>query len=296
MKKYLLFIIIILLTSFSACNYFESDNPSGITKVDINITNLKPLADSLVYVGWVTSNADSSFKLFESNVDQSGVIIQSFTNDFGGLHKAQQFRITVEELPDSGTITSPGGPVLLAGRFTLGSARLRAGEGVNFSSASGVYSITTPTDNSDNDLSGIWFVNSASDPEAGLNLPLLHEDWVYEGLIILNDDTLSTGVFTDPESADESSPYSGPEPGFQFPGEDFLLNPPAGFTFPLDLSNAKVLVTLDYTGAANVPSYLTVLFEGTVPAGVQSNSTHQLVNTNADVPQGMVSITVDIVE
>lgn len=296
MKKYLLLFLISLALSFTACEYFESDNPSGVSKIDINITNLKPLADSLVYVGWVSTNADSSFKIFESNVDQIGVISQSLTHDFGGLHKAQQFIVTVEELPDSGTITEPNGAVIISGRFTLGSSRVRIGEGDEFSNASGVYTVTTPTDTLDNNLSGIWFVGSASDPEGGLNIPALHEDWIYEGLIIINDDTLSTGTFTDPQSPDESSEYSGTASAFPFPGEDFLLNPPAGFTFPLDLSNAKVLVTIDFTGADNIPSYYSVLFEGTVPAGVQANSSHQLVYTDPPIPQGMVSITVDVVE
>jgi hypothetical protein len=293
MKKYLLFTFISLFVSFNACNYFESDNPTGISKIDVRLTNLKPLADSLVYVGWITTNADSSFKIFESNVDQSGVITVSTTNNFGGLHKAQQFRITVEEIPNSGSIISPGSRVVLSGRFTLGAAQLKAGDGINFSSSSGVYTITTPTDTVDNDLSGIWFVNSESPPEAGLNLPVLHNGWTYEGLV---NDTISTGKFTDPGAADEFSGFSGATPGFPFPGEDFLLNPPPGLTFPLDLANAKVEIVLNYEGAGNLLSYSFVLFEATVPAGVQANTTHQLQKIDAQVPSGLVSITVDIVE
>jgi len=38
------------------------------------------------------------------------------------------------------------------------------------------------------------------------------------------------------------------------------------------------------------------LFEGTVPAGVQANSTHQLQRVDAQLPSGVVSIKVDLVE
>ena len=296
MKKLLQFIIIILISSFSACNYFESDNPSGISQIDLSISNLKPLADTLVYVGWVTTNSDSSFKIFESNVGQSGNITVTVNNDFAGLHDAQQFRVTVEEIPDTGSITKPGSTVILSGRFTLGSAQLKVGDGTNIPAAAGVYTITTPTDNSDNDLSGVWFVNSPSGTEAGLNLPVLNAGWVYEGLVIINNDTLSTGTFTDPEAADDFSGYSGSVPGYPFPGEDFLMNPPPGITFPLDLSNAKVIVTLAYKSNIYPLSFSYVILEGTVPAGVQANTTHTLQSSGAQVPSGVVSIKVDIVE
>jgi hypothetical protein len=297
MKKYLLFTFISLFVSFNACNYFESDNPTGISKIDVRLTNLKPLADSLVYVGWITTNADSSFKIFESNVDQSGVITVTTTNNFGGLHKAQQFRITVEELPDSGSITSPGNRVVLSGRFTLGQARLNLGEEVDFNSANGVFSITTPTDSFDNNLSGVWFVDSlsrAGGPIAGLNLPLLYDGWTYEGLVLVNSDTLSIGTFSNPETADDSSKYNGSGTGFPFPGEDFLLNPPPGLTFPLDLSSAQVIVTFKLN--IKNSTFATKLLEATVPAGVQANTTHPLQRIDAQVPSGLVSITVDIVE
>jgi len=296
MKKSLLFIIITLIISFSACNYFESDNPSGISQIELNISNLKPLADTLVYAGWITTNSDSSFRIFESNVNQSGVITVSTTNEFGGLQKAQQFKVTVEKagIPDS--LATPGSTVILSGRFTLGAAQLKTGDGVNFSSSSGAYTITTPTDTLDNNLSGVWFTGLSDGSVAGLNLPVLHEGWTYEGWVVLNNDTLSTGKFTDPEAADDFSGYSGSAPGFPFPGEDFLVNPPAGLTFPVDLSNAKVMVTLEFISNNLTPPFLFTIFEGTVPAGVQGNSTHAFQRLDAQVPSGVVSIEVDLVE
>ena len=300
MKKNLLIFFITLFISFSACNYFESDNPTGITQIELNISNLKPLPDSLVYVGWITTNADSSIKIFERNVDQSGIISVSTTNDFNGLQKAQQFKVTVEEIPDTGSITNPGSTVILSGRFTLGSASLKVGEGGSIPSSSGVYTITTPTDTLDNDLSGIWFTGDIiminDGTSVGLNLPVLHQGWIYEGLIIINDDTLSTGTFSDPEAPDDFSGYSGATSGYPFPGEDFLVNPPSGLTFPLNLSNASVVVTLGYASNAYPISFSYVILQSIIPADVQANSTHTLTRTDAQIPTGLVSIEVDIVE
>jgi hypothetical protein len=298
MKKYLLLAFFSLLLSFSACNYFESDNPTGVTNIELNISNLKTLPDSLIYVGWILSNSDSSIKVFESNADANGVIRVSTTNDFNGLHKAQRFWITVEKalaIPDS--LPNSGSSVVLEGRFTLGSANLQVGIGKSISSSTGSFSITTPTDTLDNDLSGVWFADSLmreGGPLAGFNLPVLNTGWFYEGIVLINNDTLSTGEFTDPDAADEFSGYSGTAAGLPFPGEDFLFNPKPGFTFPLDLSNAQVKILLRYESP--LTSYLFELFEGTIPAGVQANTTHQLQKIDAPVPTGVVSIKVDIVE
>jgi hypothetical protein len=43
-------------------------------------------------------------------------------------------------------------------------------------------------------------------------------------------------------------------------------------------------------------TFATKLMEATVPAGVQANTTHPLQRIDAQVPSGLVSITVDIVE
>ena len=59
--------------------------------------------------------------------------------------------------------------------------------------------------------------------------------WKYEGWAVINGIPVSTGTFTNISDFDEADPYSSTMPGPPFPGEDFLINAPAGLTFPTDI-------------------------------------------------------------
>ena len=83
----------------------------------------------------------------------------------------------------------------------------------------------------------------------------------------------------------------GEEPPPDFPGEDFLVNAPAGLVFPADLGGARLLLTLEATvGDTSVdPSQLVVL-EAILPASVTGGEIIELTNQTANFPVGTAAI------
>lgn len=107
--------------------------------------------------------------------------------------------------------------------------------------------MATPTDGTgtpENERSGVWWT---SIPRAqSLLLPQLSEGWIYEGWQVIDEIAVTTGTlvsqFGNPDSA---VPYSGPQSGPPFPGEDFLVNAPDGLESPLDLRGSDVVITIE---------------------------------------------------
>jgi hypothetical protein len=139
-----------------------------------------------------------------------------------------------------------------------------------FGEASGLYLIGTFSDGNyrelgqpiENEFSGIWFVDMVEANEVGeepdiivnevydvgLSLPELPDTgYTYEGWVALdNGDTLSTGKFRFPEFQDYDNSHATPGAIINFPGEDFLVNPPEGVEFPVNLLQGGVaFVTLE---------------------------------------------------
>jgi len=108
---------------------------------------------------------------------------------------------------------------------------------------------TTPTDadtSHDNELSGIWFANPPDLTSPGLDsLPSLPSGWIFEGWAKHGSVLLSMGKFGARSGPDlAKNYYSGTGPAF--PGEDFLINAPAGITFPFQFSEGDtVMVSLE---------------------------------------------------
>ena len=116
--------------------------------------------------------------------------------------------------------------------------------GTDFSEASGVYILGTPSDgDGNNELSGIWFIDLPT--AQGLDLPELPEGWTYEGWLVIDGVAVSTGRFTDPGAADDFAGYSGDQGFPPFPGEDFVTNAPEGLEFPTDLTQATVVISVE---------------------------------------------------
>jgi hypothetical protein len=96
------------------------------------------------------------------------------------------------------------------------------------------FTLVTPTDDVvENDTSGVWFIRGVTTYQQGLDLGEAPTGWLYESWVWHDGIWLSMGKFADPAEGDDFSGYSetiNPPPGF--PGEDFLINPPAGTTFP----------------------------------------------------------------
>jgi len=137
------------------------------------------------------------------------------------------------------------------------------------------FTMATPTDNNSlvNEKSGIWF-GDVIENEPKLFMPQAPNGWAYEGWAIHEGRTLTTGRFKNPQNADLFSGFSDVQSaGLDFPGEDFLKNPPVavfpGLVFPINMGGQEVKITLepdvngvDPTGAGPFPA---VIFSAEIP-------------------------------
>lgn len=303
MKRLFTLLIAAAILSFAGCEYFENSDTLNISSFEVNLSGLPTLPSSLTYVGWFDGDDIPATYLFDKDADANGNIF--YSNDqtpLKILDSAQIFYITIESKADIGSPNfRPSSRIILQGRFTKGAANLWISENADkYSIARAKYSLDTPTDNpAANDFSGLWFVDSvdAGTPAAGLDLPVLYGGWIYEGWIQVNGNYLSTGRFSNPAAADLFSGFSGASAGYPFPGEDFLNNAPSGFTFPLDLRGAKVLISLerrsgDLTGTA--PNI--ILYSADIPANAVNKKSYDLNFTNNTLPHGYAVIKVDLLE
>lgn len=208
------------------------------------------------------------------------------------LTEADMIVITIE--PEGDTDDIPSGVVLLAGSVNGNQASLAFP--VDLSGVAGTYILATPTNGPETDeLSGIWFL-ALPGPSASLILPALPAGWVYEGWVVNMGTPLTSGRFLTPEGADDFNGYSGSEPSPPFPGEDYLLNPPQGVSFPLNLADGASLAVIsvepdlngnDPTGPA--PFQIKPLV-GEIPAGAQDHANLPMGANLGSVPSGMASI------
>lgn len=161
----------------------------------------------------------------------------------------------------------------------------------DFATATGDYILATPTNSDNNDeLSGVWWLDPSAGPGAALNLPTLPKGWAYEGWAVIDGTPVSTGIFTSVTGADDQARYSGPVDGPPFPGEDFLLNSPTRLTFPTDLTEAAIVISVEpVPDNSNAPFLLKPLV-GTVPTGATDRTLYN-VNNNASAtnPTGTVT-------
>jgi hypothetical protein len=101
------------------------------------------------------------------------------------------------------------------------------------------------------------------------------------------------GKFFLPNAADSTATYSGPLGSPPFPGEDFLQAAPAGLTFPMDLSGASVLVTMEpWAGwdlERDAPFFLKLL-EFDIPEGVTPETLFEMTSRVNELPTGTATI------
>ncbi len=127
-------------------------------------------------------NVNSSGELVDLN---GGLIAGGESRAPVDLSRATAVVITIE--PDGDIDAIPADTHYFSGSVTNGSADLTVGHGAalgsDFSNASGVYILATPTDWPDtNENSGLWFLDlSSGSPAQGLQLPMLPPGWEYEG-------------------------------------------------------------------------------------------------------------------
>lgn len=312
--------VLVALTIFGAVGC-DDDNPieSGVYDViALQPVRLPTLKTGLVYEGWVARlDEDSNWvdqqsfgKFFWDEHDyfflspqDTNARIDSVFEISGDAFTYDIVAITLESYPVDDDPDMPSPTVVASSpidptQFTV--LRFPA----DFSEGSGMFTIGTFSDGRwtsmgqprSNEQSGIWFMDFESNVisgdtvetySRGLELPELPDTgYTYEGWVLLNSgDTLSTGKFLFANFQDYANPYmkSGTIPNF--PGEDFLINPPAGVTFPVNLlvgGHAIISIEPNPDNDLQKPSNFIVL-RGALPvtAAVVRNGTYTMANVAA---------------
>lgn len=228
----------------------SSDDDSGPTtqNLTLNLNGLEDLGADFVYEGWViVSGQPVSTGTF--TVDGTGALsATSFAVDASQLSSATAFVLSIE--PANDTDPAPADTKILQGDFAGDSASVNTGIVGDFSNASGEFFLRTPTDemgtNNGNDENGVWFGTPGMPPTPNFELPTLPDGWAYEGWVVGDTGPLTTGTFTAFNAVDDAAPFSGTsQSGPPVPGEDFFMNAPAGETFPLDIRNRTVVISVE---------------------------------------------------
>jgi hypothetical protein len=286
--------IIALITALflAGCSDDDDNNPGtpNGNVLTLNLTGLENLGANYQYEGWImVDGSPKTTGVFD--VDDNGNLgKKQFTINADDLSKATAFILTIEPKPDNDPM--PSDVHLVAGDFSGATASLNAGHmaalGNNFMNSSGKYILATPTDGMNtNEKSGIWFLdNSSGSPAAGLNLPQLPNGWVYEGWAVINGNPVTTGKFTSVSAADQDAPFSGSMPGPPFPGEDFLMNAPAGLTFPTDLAGGMGVISIEPVPDNDPKPFLLKPLAGQIPADAMDHTVYNLNQNLSSFPTG----------
>jgi hypothetical protein len=204
--------------------------------------------------------------------------------------RADMIVVTIEPVPDPDA--GPSGVAILAGEPGRHLAALRFP--IDLRRVAGSFILATPTDDDpDNGTAGVWFLDPAGGPGPALTLPAPPTGWVFEGWGVTQDTPLTTGRFTSVTGPDLASPFSGPNPGPPFPGEDFVARLPAGVVPPVNLADGRSMVVVtvepdiggeDPTGAG--PFSIKPLVAG-VPAGASPGASLRLRRDLSTVPKAI---------
>ena len=277
--------------------------PHERNAVTYSLTGIRvPSPDQYHLEGWAIFE-DGYISTGKFIVDSSGVMrdLTGAQKDTffvpADLSQALRFEISIEPQGDTDNLTS--GIILLSGPLVANSSRLSFP--VNFTEATGTYILATPSNGPDtNENSGIWFLQLPEPPTAGLNLPNLPNGWVYEGWVFHNDIPITTGRFSDPDGPDDFDGYSASTDYPPFPGEDFLQNPPAGVTFPIDLgdgtSRAVISVEPDIDGVdpTGVAPFSVRPLVGNIPLNAMDHVNYDMDLNLGSLPSGLAVITLSV--
>ena len=291
MKRRIILMVLAITFIYTSCK--KDDDNMKMETLSLNIMNLSAVESDEQYEGWIiVDGAPVSTGTF--TVDGSGNLSQTeFVVNSTDLMKATDFVLSIEPMPDSDP--APSAIKILGGAFSGDMASVNvshaAALGNDFSSASGTYILATPTTTVTTDeLSGVWFLDlSGGSPAVGLSLPTLPLGWVYEGWAVIDGVPVTTGTFTAVDVADNSAIYSGADgSGPAFPGEDFVVNAPAGLTFPTDLSGAPIVISIEPNPDNSSSPFAFKPLIGTAPAMATDHTTYMLENKAGTLPYGTV--------
>lgn len=299
MKKNLNLVTAFLIAIvFVACNNNDENETPTIGSLTLNLNGLEELGSNYVYEGWLIVNGNP----ISTGTFTSATFPQSFDVEQTVLESATTFVLSIEPAGETGAAAlAPAATKVLAGDFSGNSASVKVApvttNASDFTDASGNFFLRTPTDetsetgNNGNDHYGIWFGTPGAPPTSGLNLPELAPGWVYEGWVVVDGvGPISTGTFTVSTQRDSSNGFSGTQSnaGPPVPGEDFFLNAPTGFTFPLDVRGRTAVISIepspdDSPAPFALKPLVGVAGQETAPA------THNLGQNLSSLPTGTVT-------
>ncbi|MEQ9105655.1 MAG: hypothetical protein RIE53_13275 [Rhodothermales bacterium] len=294
--RYLPVLLVILFVA-GCDSTSSSDEPANRFRITLDVDGLVPLQDGFRYQVWaMVDNTPVGSTVFNVNengqfVNNLGQIVSRTLSMSANVARATTVMVTINGKTDSGTV--PSNRVLMAGDVDNGGVTLSVDHPLALGAElggpfTGAFQLATPSDtNPNNELGGLWFgTGQGAQLQPTLDLPELPSQWIYEGWISLSDGTVfSTGKFSRGDRFDESNPHSFQDVPL-VPGEDFLLDPPAGVTFPPDFSGAAVFVTVEMAEDDNRSTPFAVrLLEGSVPASPQPRTPYAL-QSSTSVPGG----------
>jgi len=300
MYRSLLFLSVGVL-ALSACDDDTMIEPL-VETLDLQFSGLEPLTKGFHYEGWAIIDG-SPVSTGKFNVDgNSGLTTVAGVPIAGGsfstgidLSETGMIVLTIE--PSGDTDDIPADTHVLAGSVTGGMADLTAGHmaalGDDFMTASGEYILATPSTMATSDeLSGIWFLSLASgSPMTGLDLPTLPAGWAYEGWAVVSGTPVTTGRFTSFVMADDNAPFSGPDAGPPFPGEDLIMNAPEGLMFPTSLAGGLAVISIEPEPDDSPAPYTFKPLMGGIDAMAMDHVTYSIPNmADATFPTGTATI------
>ena len=265
MKKITTLAIIAIGFLFVSCSKSDELTEKTITQ---SFQNLPELGDNYVYEGWlIVGNEKISTGRFSST---EGAKHSSDLLDISMVNAATTYVLTIEPATETGAdLTSPSGWIFSKGNFTNNTASPSTNDALfsgstNLETATGNFFLKAPSvGTTGSDANGIWFIDALPPTKGGFtSLPTLANGWIYEGWVVVPNSNggmtpVSTGRFSNPDMADESffgatsnNEFKGPKGVPPFPGEDYIINPNnryAGVTFPIDLQNATVVISIEPT-------------------------------------------------
>lgn len=265
MKKITTLAIIAIGLVFTSCSKNDEETVKTITQ---SFQNLPDLGANYVYEGWlIVGNEKISTGRFTNT---EGANYSSGLIDIVKANAATTYVLTIEPTMEVGAdLLSPSGWIFSRGNFTNTTAILSTADALfsgsdNLETATGNFFLKAPSvGTTGSDANGIWFINALPPTTGGFtSLPTLANGWVYEGWVVVPNSNgvatpISTGRFTNTNTADESffgatnnNEFKGPNGVPPFPGEDFIADPNSrytGVTFPIDLQNATVVISIEPT-------------------------------------------------
>lgn len=291
---------LLLAAAVAACNPTPTEItplPRAIGEVEavrLRTVQLAPLdpATEGIYALYSVRERSQTALLGTFNVDASGQVVDEngapktdFTTDEHALRSTLSVLVTIE-IPDQVT-QSPNGFQILSGTFVDSVAQLRVPISSSIQSAAGTLRVHTPTDGPDtNETSGVWMHDL--DGEPSLQLPDTTAALQYELFIDVGGRSLPVGRFEAADQADSINQYSSDQVGAPArPGEDLLVNAPEGLVFPVDLSGARVTISLEsrFTTDFVQRSQLIVL-EAFLPGGLRGDDIVTFINRTGSFPSG----------